>query len=414
MAESQSVAERGAGEGMLVLGVDTCGTAGSVALARIVGGGVEVLGQTELAGKTYSATLVAAVERVLAVQTVKLAEVGAIVVVSGPGSFTGVRVGLSAVKGLAEPGQIPVVAVSRLAVLAAKAGVVSAALDAHRHEVFLRVEGDGGVRELLAGAEELSQVSSRYAPVPGGSQVSEARPGAPYVVAVCDEAAAGMLAQMWGGIELVRVEAPTAADAISLCLPEILGGRFADLALLDGHYLRRSDAEIFGESAKAVSGRASGISVRRMAAQDIDAVMEIAAKTDHAPRWARQAYVATLDAGNQPRRIALVAEGESGGLAGLVVAAILPASVGTGCEAELESIVTASPHQRRGVARELFAVLKTELRRQGTREVILEVRAANHSAQAFYRFLGFREEGRRAGYYVDPVEDAVLMRVGLT
>jgi ribosomal-protein-alanine N-acetyltransferase len=145
-----------------------------------------------------------------------------------------------------------------------------------------------------------------------------------------------------------------------------------------------------------------------MEAADIDAVMEIAAKTDHAPRWARAAYVAAIDQGNQPRRVALVAERDGAALAGFVVAAVLP-----GGEAELESIVTAAPHQRRGVARELFGVLKPELRRQGVREVILEVREANHSAQGFYRFLGFREDGRRAGYYADPVEDAVLMRVRL-
>ena len=396
MTGSQAVAGIGAGVAMLVLGVDTCGPAGTVALARIVGETVEVLGQTELAGRTYSATLVAAVEGLLSNRGVKLAEVGAIVVVNGPGSFTGVRVGLSAVKGLAEPGQIPVVAVSRLAVLAAKAGGGSAALDAHRHEVFLRVKEDGEVRELLAAHEDLAGL----VPPPGR-------------VAVCDEAAAGMMAEVWSGAVLVRSEAPAAGDAIALCAPEILAGRFADLALLDGHYLRRSDAEIFGESAKAASGKAAGISVRGMTAQDIDAVMEIAAKTDQAPKWTRQAYVAAVDAGNQPRRIALVAEGKEGKLAGFVVASLIPGPGGSPAEAELESIVTALAHQRRGVARELFAVLKAELRRQGAREVILEVRDGNHSGQAFSRFRGFREEGRRAGYYADPVEDAVLMRLAL-
>jgi tRNA threonylcarbamoyladenosine biosynthesis protein TsaB len=44
------------------------------------------------------------------------------------------------------------------------------------------------------------------------------------------------------------VEAPTAADAIGVCVPAILAGEFADVALLDGHYLRRSDAEIFGDA----------------------------------------------------------------------------------------------------------------------------------------------------------------------
>jgi tRNA threonylcarbamoyladenosine biosynthesis protein TsaB len=49
----------------------------------------------------------------------------------------------------------------------------------------------------------------------------------------------------------VRVRAPTAVDAIRLCAGRVRAGEFVDLALLDGHYLRRSDAEIFGEAAKA-------------------------------------------------------------------------------------------------------------------------------------------------------------------
>ena len=378
---------------MLILGVDTCGPSGSVALARVEAGEVEVLGQTELVGKTYSATLVSAVEGLLAGHGVRLKDVDAIAVVHGPGSFTGVRVGLSAVKGLAESGQIPVVAVSRLTVLAAKAGVGSAALDAHRQEVFLRVEADGETGELLAGAEELAHISKAI--------------GGPGVVAVCDEEAAGLVSAAWSGVEILRSEPPTAADAIGVCTAELLGGRFANVATLDGHYLRRSDAEIFGDSGKARNSKTAVFRVRPMEAADIESVMEIVATTDHAPQWGRAAYVAALDPGNQPRRVAVVAEEETG-LAGFVVVALLP-----GGEAELESIVTALPHQRRGVARELFAVLKAELRRQGIREVMLEVREGNHSAQGFYRFLGFREEGRRPAYYSEPAEDAVLMRLTL-
>jgi tRNA threonylcarbamoyladenosine biosynthesis protein TsaB len=248
MPESQSVAESPDGTGLLVLGVDTCGPTGSVALARIgrqpqqiltktawdLGQSAKILGQITLAGRTYSATLVAAIAELLTQNEARLADVGAIAVVHGPGSFTGVRVGLSAVKGLAEPGNTPVVAVSRLAVLAAKAGVPSAALDAHRHEVFLRLEGpDGSSRQLLAGAEDLAQIDP-----------------APTKAAICDDSAASLLGSVWKGTELVLTEAPTAADAIGVCLPAILAGEFADVALLDGHYLRRSDAEIFGEKAE--------------------------------------------------------------------------------------------------------------------------------------------------------------------
>jgi len=172
---------------------------------------------------------VASVCELLTTAEVQLPQLSALVAVNGPGSFTGVRVGLSAVKGLAESARLAVVAVSRLQVLAHKAQVAGAALDAHRYEVFLRI-GEPEARELLAGAEELAAL----------------RP-APQRIAVCDEAAALLLAAAWPEAEIFRCGAPTAADALRLALPRIAAGDFVDQALLDGHYLRRSDAEIFGE-----------------------------------------------------------------------------------------------------------------------------------------------------------------------
>src|SRR5579863_8249332 len=86
----------------LLLGIDTCGPTGSVALGRRTGEAIEILEQIELEGRSYSATLVAAVGELLAHAGAQLSELEAIVAVNGPGSFTGVRVGLSAVKGLAE------------------------------------------------------------------------------------------------------------------------------------------------------------------------------------------------------------------------------------------------------------------------------------------------------------------------
>jgi tRNA threonylcarbamoyladenosine biosynthesis protein TsaB len=217
-----------------ILAIDTCGPSGSVALGRLESGLVEILGQTDLAGRTYSATLVAAVAELLRQAGTQLGQLSAIVAINGPGSFTGVRVGLSAVKGLAEGNRTPVVAVSRLEVLASASGVPCAALDAHRHEIFLRLaEPSGAGRELLAGAAELESI----APPPR--------------IAVCDEGAAQLLHSAWPATELVEFRAPTAADALMFAVPLVDAGEFVDLALLDGHYLRRSDAEIFGEKLPA-------------------------------------------------------------------------------------------------------------------------------------------------------------------
>jgi tRNA threonylcarbamoyladenosine biosynthesis protein TsaB len=219
---------------MYLLGIDTCGPSGSVALGRLTAGAPDIIAQKELAGRTYSASLIAAVQELLAGQGIRVRDLGCIVVVKGPGSFTGVRVGLSAAKGLADGAGIAIVAVSRLEVLAEKAGVPWAALDAHRHEVFLRVAGapaeQFGIRELLGGAKDLALMD------------------APSDIGVCDDAAEELLRDLWQAARLHRVHSPTAADALAVAAPAIVARSFADIALLDGHYLRRSDAEIFGNT----------------------------------------------------------------------------------------------------------------------------------------------------------------------
>jgi tRNA threonylcarbamoyladenosine biosynthesis protein TsaB len=225
-----------------MLGIDTCGNRGSVALGLLNGQAFEVVEQIELEGRSYSATLVAAVSDLLKRSGVELKKLNAIVAVNGPGSFTGVRVGLSAVKGLAEVTLIPVVAVSRLEVLAWKAQVDSSALDAHRHEIYLRLGGTGtAAREFLVGAGELNGMNL------AGTQI-----------AVCDDAAAGLLGGAWPGVELMKTEAPTAADALKLCTARVAQDDFVDLALLDGHYLRRSDAEIFATESVGGAAKAEG------------------------------------------------------------------------------------------------------------------------------------------------------------
>jgi len=383
-------------ESTLLLGIDTCGPTGSVALGQVVQGEVHILGESELASRTYSTTLIASVSELLELAQVKLAQLAAIVAVRGPGSFTGVRVGLAAVKGLAESARIPVVAVSRLEVLAHKAGLASAALDAHRHEVFLRI-GEPQPGELLAGAPELAAL----APPPAR-------------IAVCDEAASTLLSAAWPATEMALHPAPTAADALRLAQQCIAAGEFVDLALLDGHYLRRSDAEIFGDptpAAKEPIEPSPGILVRRMGAADLERVMELAQSLRAAPHWPRAAYLAALDSQAWPRRIALVLEeaepAQVAQLKGFAVASVLAG------QAELEMIAVAAQFQRRGLARRLFAELIQELKSHEIAEVILEVRASNHPALHLYHSLGFVETARRARYYADPVEDAVLLSLPL-
>jgi ribosomal-protein-alanine N-acetyltransferase len=151
----------------------------------------------------------------------------------------------------------------------------------------------------------------------------------------------------------------------------------------------------------------SSFQIRSMKAADLDRIVEIASGLDDAPQWPRRAYESALDSSSR-RRIALIAEDSRTGVAvGFVVAGLVPP------EAELETIAVAAGFQRRGVARRLFEAAAGDLGRSQVREVLLEVRQSNQTAQGFYTSLGFVEEGRRRGYYADPVEDAVLMRLRL-
>ncbi len=125
---------------MLLL-VDTCGERGSLALVR----GGELLVGAVLPERAASAGLLAAVRQVLASAQVGLSDLSGIGVVNGPGSFTGLRVGLAVCKGLCEAAGLPLAAVSRLKVLASAAGLQQgfAVLRAGRDQVYVRRVQDG-------------------------------------------------------------------------------------------------------------------------------------------------------------------------------------------------------------------------------------------------------------------------------
>jgi len=150
------------------------------------------------------------------------------------------------------------------------------------------------------------------------------------------------------------------------------------------------------------------VRIRRMRAGDVERVMEIASFLREAPHWSSLDYVAALDPLHLPRRIVLIAaDAESDAAAGFLVASLVTP------EAELETISVAQERQRCGVGARLLSALVGELKTERVTELRLEVRASNGAALQFYRGQGFNEAGRRARYYADPEEDAMLMEMRL-
>ena len=143
---------------MLLLAVDTSGKHGSIALARCgPDDACQVVEVAALLGGTFSAELVPRISGLLEKHGFGKADIGAFAVVSGPGSFTGLRIGLAVIKAFAEVLAKPVAAVSLLEALASTSdaqGRVLAVLEAGRNEVFVgeyEVDSEGThlIRERL-------------------------------------------------------------------------------------------------------------------------------------------------------------------------------------------------------------------------------------------------------------------------
>jgi tRNA threonylcarbamoyladenosine biosynthesis protein TsaB len=223
---------------MLFLSIDTSGKSGGITLAEGDAGSFRAIESTAIAGGTFSAQLVPTLSSLLREHGFTATDLAAFVAVSGPGSFTGLRVGLSAIKGLAEVLKRPIATVSVLEALAISSGQqgrVIAALDARRDEIFF------GLYDVAAG---------------GASRLSEQLLSRPELVSIIREADAAKVVTSDATVaDLVRsaglvalvVERPGSAAAAQIGLRKLLADEIVSVEDLDANYIRRSDAEIFSK-----------------------------------------------------------------------------------------------------------------------------------------------------------------------
>jgi tRNA threonylcarbamoyladenosine biosynthesis protein TsaB len=224
---------------MLVLAIDTSWKHGSLALARGDARSFELLETASLTGGAFSAELVPQIAAALARRNLGKQDIDGFAAVSGPGSFTGLRVGLAAIKGLVEVLQKPIATVSVLEALAIASGVsgrVFAALDAQRGEVFMG-QYNVDVETLLATSLEQESLLGReafLAVLPAGATV------------VTPDASIAALA-LPAGTTLRQIERPGAEAIARIGLIKIRAGQIVSADALDANYVRRSDAEIFSK-----------------------------------------------------------------------------------------------------------------------------------------------------------------------
>ncbi len=237
---------------MLILAIDTSGQSGGITLAEADKGSFRVVESAAIAGGTFSAQLIPTLAALLTKHGYGVKDLGGFAAASGPGSFTGLRVGLSAIKGLAETLHKPIATVSVLEALASLAdrnGKIAAAIDAGRKEVFLGVyqrNGDSSAEKsspqpgtnshhaLLKQREELLTQQDFLASL--GTE-------RPAVIITSDASLAELAAASHSAVVVVT---PPGSEVIArLGARKLQAGETVSVEALDANYLRRSDAEIF-------------------------------------------------------------------------------------------------------------------------------------------------------------------------
>jgi tRNA threonylcarbamoyladenosine biosynthesis protein TsaB len=217
---------------MLTLAVDTTAEFGSIALADENGAREEVLLH---APAGFSQVLFGAIEALLARQRVSLAEVELFAGASGPGSFTGVRVGLSAIKGLAEVLGRRVIAVSNLAVLAefGESAARATVIDARRGEVYAALY-DGAGRQIIP--EVVAPFQKFLGLLPAVELEWISQDFAPFLPAL-----AGTRFERFPVVQAPRA---IAGGIARLAIRQAAAGLSQDPAAIEANYVRRSDAEL--------------------------------------------------------------------------------------------------------------------------------------------------------------------------
>jgi len=236
---------------VLILALDTSSPSGSIAILR----DDKIIATTSAwTGEIYSSRIFRQLESLMDGLSLAFADLDLLAVVAGPGSFTGLRVGLAAVKAWSEVYRKPIAAVSALEAVAAqsisRASILVPVLDARRAQIYygiykraavapdasvLEPEGDELVStpdeffERLASRKDLSAMAI-VTPVPEllTSALSRYETSQPRFTRFCIEQASPILAP-----HVARLGALHAQQ-----------GRLVDSLTLDANYIRRSDAEL--------------------------------------------------------------------------------------------------------------------------------------------------------------------------
>jgi tRNA threonylcarbamoyladenosine biosynthesis protein TsaB len=309
----------------------------------------------------------------------RFSDIDRIAVTTGPGTFTGVRIGLSFARGLGLARGIPVIGIDSLSAIAAN----------EISERPLLVVSDARNEEVYAASFDPERRLISGPAITTAAKAAEGLPREALVIGtakgfVLEASARGDLSASLAG------DLPVAARFAHLAARAAPGTMPAPL------YLRAPDAK-----PQATPRKTSAISIKDVSLSAAPLLASLHGEA-FGNGWSATAFEELMRMPGAAAQIALDL-GEPSAL-------LLTRRAAD--EAEIITLATRPHARRRGVARQLLERQLRELGRQGVRHVFLEVASSNMAALGLYRAMGFTETGRRKGYYQmsHGAEDAIVMR----
>ena len=388
---------------MVILALETVTRAGSLALFD--DGRVQAaIGD---APRTHGTRLPGELLAFLATHDRSLGNVDLLSVVTGPGSFTGLRIGLAAVQGLAMPAQKRVIPVPSLEAMAESwrlahpgehARVVTC-LDGARGDVFM------AVFEIAdqSGSEDPHVLAAPFVVTPDEAvakllALPEGRP------LVMTGAGALRYENTWrSGLPTARLD----LGGLNLAQGAVTIAARRPASAVAPHalrrlYVRRPDAELARARLRAQHLQpAAEVHVSRSSVPADLAEVAALQRRSFTHAWGAEAIQWELENTNVARLY--VARTASGDLVGYCACWIVFD------ELHINSLAVDESVRRQGIARRLLDQVVRDAIAEGARMATLEVRQSNVPARALYEGLGFRIEGVRRNYYQDPREDGLIL-----
>lgn len=389
---------------------------------------IEVLASRDhLCRRQANVELVRTVREVLDEAGVGVSDVGGFLVGRGPGSFTGVRIGISTAKGLARGANVPLMGASTLDACAWTAwkagtrGLLGVAADAMRGEVYpaLYALDDEGphrmferervVKAAVAVEEWAARADADELQLTGDGLVRYGK--------LFEEA--GLMGRalsrdLWwptGEGVLLAAACPEGLAAAGSTDPAAVLPVYTRLSDAEENERRRLGlAESVNTGVTGVADELAGrhLQVRPMAAADAEAMAALEREcfegAGHEP-WSANLFLAELSEGAAAARSWWVAH-DNGELIGFAGGMVVDKDV------EILDVAVSPAHRREGIARKLLAHVSYDAQMLGCTSASLEVEADNEPARALYANLGFGQVGCRRGYY-GVGRDAYVMRAPL-